>query len=56
MKNENATTIYVRTEKDVVETFDRLYPKNRSQFITCALRRACESQSFLIEVLYGKNV
>lgn len=45
--------MYVRTNKEIVERFDVLYPSVRSRFLTRALEFAINSKDFAMQVLFG---
>lgn len=53
---DNRSVLYVRLpSRDIVDTFDRLYPSCRSRFIYRALEYAVNSQSFLNHVLFDRD-
>lgn len=45
--------MYVRTDKQVVQRFDALYPSVRSRFLSRALEFAINSKDFAMQVLFG---
>lgn len=45
--------MYVRTDKQIVERFDALYPSVRSRFLSRALEFAINSKDFAMQVLFG---
>lgn len=45
--------MYVRTDKQLVERFDALYPSVRSRFLSRALEFAINSKDFVMQVLFG---
>lgn len=52
MQKTNNTTIHVRVDKDVAESFQRLYPHCRNRFIDFAMKLAVNDRRFFDSVFF----
>lgn len=51
---DKACVIYVRSEREAVEKFDKVYPSMRSRFLTGCLRYAVNNKDFVMQILFGE--